>query len=627
MRPPLKYILRAIALYVALVLVMVLAKPLFVMAQTAEVRQALQPTDLLQVMWHGLPLDLATSGYLIAPVWLLLGLTIWLTKPLKGWRKLFKTYAVVVSAALALIFVGDACLYGFWHAKLDATVWTYLAQPQGALQSVSMGYALAAVLAVIVVGIAIYYVMSLSFVGKRTKSSAANMPQTLRTKVGLTAVWAVAGALMFLGIRGGVGKSTANVGMVYYSPNSFLNHAAVNPAFSLLSSTLKGNSFGNEAHYFDEAERQRRFNMLGYNTQSINTPSLLRTQRPNVLIIIMEGCGAEFVNAVNPSASANLMPNLNRLANEGVVFTNAYANSFRTDRGTICTLSGCPAFPDLSVMKMPTLCERQPSIARTLKRAGYTTSFLYGGDINFTNTHGYLQSTGYDRISGEEAFPASVRHTHDWGVTDRITFDTLYHRIMQQPTAQGARPWHMGFLTLASHEPWGVPYHRIAADEVGNAMAYLDDCIGHFMNRLRHTSQWQNLLIVLLPDHGINYKQTNDDAQPAKSHIPIIMTGGAIRAPRRIEVLCNQTDLAATLLGQLQLPHADFKMSRDVLSSTYTHPSAVHVWQEGIWYMDHTGHSVLNVLQKSAPLPASPSEQRRVNAAKTVLQTSYLSVK
>ena len=288
----------------------------------------------------------------------------------------------------------------------------------------------------------------------------------------------------------------------------------------------------------------------------------------------------------------------------------------------VCTLSGCPAFPDLSVMKLPALCDRLPSIASSLKRAGYTTSFLYGGDINFTNTHGYLQSTGYERINGEEAFPASVRHTHNWGVTDRITFDTLYQRIIRMPEHQ---PWHMGFLTLASHEPWGVPYNRLKHDPVANSMAYLDDCIGRFISRLRQTKAWEHTLIVFLPDHGISYPEGIQETDERRNHIPIIWTGGAISRHREIHTLCNQTDLAATLLGQLGITHRDFPLSRDVLSSTYTHPSAVHVWPEGISWKDATGFSALNILAKPAePIVEHPHHSpQRVQAVKAFLQTAY----
>ncbi len=566
---------------------------------------------LLSTWWHGLPLDITTAGYVTAPLWLLLGVSVWVNIP--RLRTVCTAYAAVLGTLLSIIWVSDACLYGFWGIRLDGTVWNYLDQPQGAMASVSTEYMLGAIVAVGLSATVAIWAM------RRV------LPRTLpasKHRAAESALWIVAGGLLFLGIRGGVGKSTANVGRAYYSDVQFLNHAAVNPVFSIASSLKRTRNYADECNFFKEDERQRLFAQLAYNTQSVGTDSLLCETRPNVLLILMEGCGGVFVHAVDSLADANVTPNLNRLASEGVVFTQCYANSFRTDRGTLCTLSGYPSFPDVSVMKLPSKCTRLPSIASALRKAGYTTEFLYGGDINFTNTNGYLLGTGYERTYSETSFPSSVRKTHDWGVTDRIVFDSLYSRIMRYPTG---RPWHLGVLTLASHEPWGVPYNRIKGDKVANTMAYLDDCIGRFIERFRKTPQWKNTLIVFLPDHGINYPEGISDADERRSHIPLIFSGGAVRKPRRIDVLCNQTDLAATLLAQLRLPHGEFRYSRDVLSRTYTHPSAVHSWSEGIYYKDRSGISVLNVLAKpvsvvrSAPAPSAFREE----AAKVFWQTAY----
>ena len=610
MKKPLR-LLALLGFYATMVLLFAVAKLCFVVAQPAAVRGEVSAAKLAQIVWHGLPLDLATAGYAAAPLWLLLGLSVWMH--IRGLQRVYRMYAALLAALLAVIAVADTCLYGFWGIKLDGTVWNYLSQPGGALASVSMSYALTVTLTTVVAGVAVYYVLR------------CIVPRQLPPcphRLWATGLWAVMGGLLFLGIRGGVGKSTANVGMAYWTERPFLNHASVNPAFSILASLQKSRNFEEEYNFFDEAERARLFSMLRFSTESVEPDTLLRTRRPNVLLVLMEGCGGTFVHAVDDKSDPNITPNLNRLAAEGVVFTECYANSFRTDRGTVCALSGFPAFPDVSVMKLPGKCGRLPSIAASLRRAGYSTEFLYGSDINFTNTNGYLLATGYERTFGETSFPASVRRTHDWGVTDAIAFDSLLVRINRYPTN---RPWHLGFLTLASHEPWQVPYHRIANDEKANAMAYLDDCIGRFTDRLRQSPQWDNTLVIFLPDHGIPYPEGLTETDERKSHIPMIWTGGAVREPRRVEVLCNQTDLPATLLGQLGLPHDDFRFSRDVLSRNYTHPSALHAWSEGIYYKDKTGITVLNLLTqpvgtfREAPQPS----QRRTNAAKAFLQTAY----
>lgn len=564
--------------------------------------------------WHGLPLDIATACYILALVWLFIGINVWVK--VGHAKTIGKIYAGLLATVLSLIWVADACLYGFWGIRLDGTVWNYLDSPSGVLQSVSILYLTTVGILIIVLAWGTY-----SILWRMMPTLARRLPLK-RQRITATIIWVMTGGLIFLGIRGGVGKSTANVGRAYFSDVQFLNHTAVNPVFSIFSSMQRSRRYSEEFDSYPEDERDRIFSSLGYSTESIGTDTLLTTSRPNVLVILMEGCGGTFVHAVDSLSDPNITPNLNRLAEEGVVFTQCYANSFRTDRGTVCTFSGYPSFPDVSVMKCASKCTHLPSIASSLKSAGYTTEFLYGGDINFTNTNGYLLGTGYERTTGDTGFPLAVRHTHDWGVTDRITFDSLYQRIIHHDTS---RPWHIGFLTLASHEPWGVPYQRIPHDKVANTMAYLDDCIGRFIGRLRRTPQWSNTLIVMLPDHGIGYPEGISADDERRSHIPVIWTGGAVKQARKVNQICNQTDLAATLLGQLALPHHQFRFSRDVLSRTYTHPSAVHVWSEGIFYKDDSGISVLNVrsmppqVMRSAPC-TSP---RREAAAKAYLQTIY----
>lgn len=597
--------------YLAAVLLFMAAKPCFVLAQSAEKRAGFVWSEMPSILWHGLPLDLATAGYASVPLWLLLGATLWARVP--HLRALYRTYTGIAAIVLALVFVGDACLYNFWGTKLDGTVWAYLAQPKGVFASLTPTYAIGAFAAITLV--------ALLFGGVFARTAPKSLPKPSRRLL-RTAGWLLTGGILFVAIRGGVGKGTANVGMAYYCDKPFCNHAAANPAFSLFSSIGKNKDYAKEYDYFKEDERKALFDSLAFSTQSVESEQLLNTPRPNVLIVIMEGCCGTFVHAVDSLASPAVTPNLNRLAREGVLFSRCYANSFRTDRGTLSILSGYPAFPGVSVMKKEALCAKLPSIARTLSRAGYSTEFLYGGDIKFTNTNGYLLATGYERTYGDTSFSADERRTHSWGVTDRITFDRLFEMVTRYPAN---RPWHLGFLTLASHEPWKVPYDRIKGDEKANAMAYLDDCVGKFVTRLRQTPQWDNTLIVLLPDHGIEYPDGLPHSDTRRAHIPMIWTGGAVKGSKVVDKTLNQSDLAATLLGQMGLPHADFRFSRDVLSRTYTRPSAADVYPDLILWKDSTGETVIDLtarperVLRDTPAPSAA----RQRAARAYLQTIH----
>ncbi len=622
--PRLQFLLKY---YLTLVGIFILSKPLFMLAGEGG-----GLGDYLSVMWYGLPLDLATTGYLSAVPWLVLMVSVWVKIP--RLRMGYKVYCGIVALLLSLILLANIGLYEYWGIPLDAIVFVYLDSPANALASVSVGFLIVMLLAWMVLGTGIYWCLARLYPKgwalKQMEEDVSSrddyklFPRLLISRPVRTFYFLITGGLLFLGIRGGVGKSTANPGMVYFSTNQYLNHAAVNPAFNLLYTWMRTEDYAEIHNFFPEEKRAEIFARLGYNTKSENIPQLLTSQRPNILIILMEGCGGTFVNAVDSQADASVTPNINALAREGVFFSNCYANSFRTDRGVVCTLSGYPAFPGSreTVMRMPAKWNHLPSIAKTLRRAGYATEFLYGGDVDFTNTRGYLIATGYERAYGDKDFPASARGTHNWGVTDHIAFDRLFEMIKAYPTD---KPWHTTFLTLSSHEPWEVPYDRIKDDKKANSMAYLDDCVGKFIGRFRQMPQWKNTLVVLVPDHGVEYPAGMGESNSRRSHIPVIWTGGVVEKPYVVEALCNQTDLAATLLGQLALPHDDFRFSRDVLSSTYVYPSAVHMWIGGFFFKDNTGLTSISLATDPQTITGATTNptQTRLDNANAFLQTAY----
>lgn len=583
--------LRYLALFFAILLTFfLLGKIVFMLYNSNE--GSFTVVNILSVLWHGLPLDLSTVSYLTIFPWLLCLLSTLPTSNIGPYLSTAtKYYSLLISPLLALIIVADTVLYKFWQFKLDATIFNYIDSPTEAIASVSLSFVLLALLATGL--LTVLLVLSLRRVWR--------MPlHPITDKVRSLCILVVIGGVMFLLIRGGVGRSTMNVGRVYYSSNQFLNHSAVNPAFSLLSSSLKVQKFDKLYRFYDPVTCDSLFARLQFSTESLSPDTLLTTRRPDIVMIVMEGCGSVFMDR-------HFTPNLNRLAEEGVFFSRCYANSFRTDRGLVSTLSGYPAFPDISVMKLPEKSRSLPSIASSLAANGYSTQFLYGGDINFTNTKSYLLSTGFLSARGYDSFPLSVRRTHSWGVQDHITLDTLYNIIMRnenlgirnesnggQATPHSSSLMHnfTACLTLSSHEDWQVPYSRIKGDNIANSMAYLDHCIGQLVSRLKDSPVWKDLLLIILPDHGINYPIGITEADLELSHIPVIWTGGAVREPRRINTICNQSDLAATLLGQLGIEHKTFTFSRDVLSRTYTYPNAIHTFSSGVTFIDSTGYVI-----------------------------------
>lgn len=563
--------------------------------------------DVWQVIWHGLSLDLSTSLYLLAVPFLLTIVSVWVKVP----RRLFYGYNAIIGLAMALAFVADTSLYPFWGFKLDASCMQYLDTPTEAMASVSAGY-------LVLRGVAIVALAALVF-GLYGKMENSERGGRLGLRLIETLLYLLLIPVIIIGIRGGLDESTTNVGQVYYSQNQFLNHSAVNPVFSFLSSMEKTATYVPDYQFMDDEACEQLVDSL-YPTESIHVDTLLNTCRPNVVVILMESCGAIFTGL---EGRADVMPRLEQLMQEGVSFDSCYANSWRTDRGTVCTYSGYPSFPVSSVMKMPSKSRLLPGLAKSLTAEGYATSYFYGGDINFTNMRSYLIGTGFQQLTWKKDFTADEQQSAEWGVRDDIMFSAVSRQIADYDAKQ--QPFFIGFSTLSSHEPWDVPVKKFD-DEVLNAFYYLDHCIGTFVDALRQTPSWENLLVVLLPDHGIDYKEVGAE-DPRHDHIPMVWTGGAVKAPRRIKSVCNQTDLPATLLGQMNMSHADYRYSRDVMSSNYTHRVAVHTYNNGIIMVDSRGRVMFDLTSNRMIQGEGPDAERLIHIGKAVLQSAAKDLK
>ncbi|GAB6395346.1 MAG: LTA synthase family protein/sulfatase/alkaline phosphatase family protein [Bacteroidales bacterium] len=568
-------------------------------------------TDWMQVIGHGLKLDCTTAGYVTVIPFLCTLLSVW-TPAKIDFRKLLRYYFAAAAFLVAAAFAADLAIYAFWGFRLDATVLFYIQFPSEAMSSISFR------LFVLQSLVFLFYSAGIFFWFNRfVVPLFPNKP--VKRRLMATVVFLLLGGILFIPVRGGITTSTANVGMVYFSDRQFLNHAAINPAFSLFASLFKQQDFASQFDFFPEEERDTIFRSLFPPEGKEGNPAveLLNTRRPNILLIILESFSANAIKALE--GAPGVTPHMNKLCEEGVLFTNVYANSFRTDRGLVALLNGYLAQPTTSIMKYPAKSQTLPSLSKSLIAEGYTAEMLYGGDINFTNMQSYFYSSGYSRIVSDNHFPVSSR-LNKWGVNDDITFDYLYNSIMEKTPGE---QWMSTFLTLSSHEPFEVPYRRLAHPYL-NSVAFTDSCLGLFIDRLRkEPGMWKNLLVIITADHGYRYPGNLQEYEPARYRIPVLWVGGAVKRPAKIATLGAQTDLAATLLGQLHILHKDFIFSKDLLSP-HQPAFAFYTFSNGFGFADSSGVSVFDN-DSRLPLIENPKESsaERINKGKALLQTLY----
>lgn len=602
-----------LATFVATVVVMAVQKPVFMAWYAVEAAGA-GVGGWLAVLWHGLSLDLTVAGYVTALPLLVTLVSLWVRLSERLWRGILTGYFVLVAVLTAVIFAVDVALYEHWGFRLDSTILIYLADPKEAMASVDFWLGVRQTL------LAAVYAGLMIWLYRRVARLFDGEPVGWRAAAAGSLALVLLAGCDFLAIRGGLGASTANVSKVYFSSTMFLNHAAVNPVFSFLSSLGDHNvDYASEYPYFEESERAARFEALRGNGPAAapTAERVLTTDRPNVVLVILESFARTVMDETVDGEA--VMPNMQRWKHEGIWFENFFANSYRTDRGEVAIMSGFPAQTRMSIMKLPTKSHNLPSVARSLAAAGYATSFSYGGDLNFTNQSSYMYATGWQELVWQKDLHFDAQPS-DWGYDDALMCDWFADRVISLDAAGG--PFLAGLLTLSSHKPFDVPYSKFD-DPVLNAMAFSDDCVGRMLDRLKASPAWKNLLVVLVADHGYPYPRTLTYNEPLRHRIPMIWTGGAVAAPRVVTTYASQIDLAATLLGQLGVSHADFDYSKDIFAPAPPRKFAYYTFNDGFGVVDSLGAAVWDETGRQVVMATNPD---LLDVGRTMLQTTYTDI-
>jgi phosphoglycerol transferase MdoB-like AlkP superfamily enzyme len=283
--------------------------------------------------------------------------------------------------------------------------------------------------------------------------------------------------------------------------------------------------------------------------------------RMNVVVLSEESFGAEFVGAYGDGRG--LTPEFDALARDGVLFTRTYASGTRTVRGLEAMSASLPPIPGDSVVKR-TGNAAVVTWGEIMQQLGYHTSFLYGGYGYFDNMNAYFSANGF-AVSDRGDIP-SPTFANIWGVADE---DLFRHAIDYfDARAQEGAPFFSIVMTTSNHKPYTFPAGIPGVPESGGGreagIRYADFAIGQFFREARKHDWFKDTLFVVMADHGA---RVYGAAQiPLYSYeIPFLVLAPGRLAPRRVDALTAQIDLAPTVLGVLGLPYEAPFFGRDVL--------------------------------------------------------------
>ena len=254
----------------------------------------------------------------------------------------------------------------------------------------------------------------------------------------------------------------------------------------------------------------------------------------NVIVI-----HAESMMTQNMTLSFNnkeLTPNLNKLASEGLFFSNYYPQvSVGTSSDTEFTFNTSLLPASTGTVFVNYWDRTYEAIPNILKQKGYYTASMHANNGSFWNRNVMHKTLGYDKLYARDTYDYSNEdEIIGMGLSDKEFFRQSVEKIKK--ISEENNNYYLTLITLSNHTPWDdedkygdytVDYKYTETDENGNTVEkslpymegtdlgryfksvhYADEAIGEFINELDASGLLDNTVIVVYGDH---------DAKIAKS--------------------------------------------------------------------------------------------------------------
>jgi phosphoglycerol transferase MdoB-like AlkP superfamily enzyme len=544
--------------------------------------------EIFGVFYQSLRLDLATAAFLsFIPilVWLF-----WSYVRTKAARHIFTSVFFVEIILVSLIHSGEINVYHEWNHKLTSRVFMHLGNPDEVFRTAEWASQLLFFFLVIL-EIAFGWVVFRWF-----KFKAID----LEKKWIILPAGLVYTAVCFVFARGGIQQIPINVDSAYFSKNSRVNDLSINSTYYFANSYLlfKRNDLEN---HLPKLELQKALTIANglYTFERNHNNYILEDSKPNVVFVIMESWSASTVGCM--SETKGITPNFDRLASEGFLFQNIYATNTTSEIGNTSIFSGYPALPEIAISLEPEKNRKLPSINQVLKKSGYSSHYLFSGDLKYGNIQGYLTEHEFDELADEKDFPSNL-------TKGKLNYydEDLYDLFLKKINNSKEPFMHCAF-TGSTHSPFDYPKRpgwekwKGAESAYMNSVYYADQAIGNFIEKAKKQAWYKNTIFVFVADHGHHSHTISSPNQSLFFRIPMLIFGEPLKQEFRgkeCKTIGSQSDISATLLHQLRYNSSQFKFSKDLLS-TDVQSFAFHATIRGYGFISEKGSFVYNLDAKN----------------------------
>jgi phosphoglycerol transferase MdoB-like AlkP superfamily enzyme len=530
------------------------------------------PRRAVPIFAVGLLYDIAALAYVVAPFALAA-----LLLPDRAWGR--RAHAVIASVLVALglfamlfTMVAEGLFWNEFSSRFNFIAVDYLVYTREALGNISQSYPVVPMLcAVAALSLALFWALHRPL-WRAAIAPAGTLPQRLVASVVLLLLPAVS----FFIVGDAPREALSTTPMRELASNGYYE----------LFRAFRNNDLDYHTFYVTmperEARREMREEFAEAQTTAVFTQgdeSLTRKitatgpeRQMHVVLVTMESLGADYLESYG--GRKGLTPNLDRLAAEGLKFTQLYATGTRTVRGLEAISLSIPPTPGHAVLKRKNNKGFQ-TLGGVLKENGYDPVFLYGGYSYFDNMQDFFGGNGYAVVDRTSLAKSDISHETIWGVADEDLFKMVLREM--DARAGAGRKVFAHIMTTSNHRPFTYPSGRVdikSGSGREGAVKYSDWAIGNFIEQAATRPWFKDTLFVFVADHT-SHARGRTDLPPENYRIPLIFYAPAAFAPQTIDYVSSQIDVGPTILALLNVSYTSNFFGQDILTEGQHHQRAL----------------------------------------------------
>lgn len=545
--------------------------------------------DWILSFFYSIRLDVATGGFLsVLP---LLFIAIYLVKPSKITRRIFIAVILVEAVVCSLIHAGEINAYPEWNHKLTSRVFTHLSNPDEVFRtadySMTIWFTIYAILEVV------FSWKMIQVLFKRDKFKSAQK-LVVKIPVAIFSFCCVAFLSLFLA-RGGWQQIPINIDSAYFSNQHVANDLAINSTYY----------FGNSYLLYNRSEIDESIPKVDpkiaksivedyYNYPREHDVRIFSNNRPNIVFVILESWAAEAIGCLGETKGAT--PNFDALSKEGLLFTKMYSTSSTSEIGNSSIFSGNPAIPEISVSLQPEKHRKLRAINQDLQNWGYSSGYIFSGDLKYGNIGGYFMDHGFQDVKDENDFPSGFER-------GKLNYyDEALYELFLDRLNKAKEPFLQCAFTGSTHSPYDHPKGpgqnwKGVEGAFMNSVVYADECINDFVKACKKQDWFDNTIFIFVADHGHASPAAQSPHLNAFYRIPMLIWGNPLKEEYRgfkVDKVGSQADIAATLMNQLDGDVTPYKWSKDLLNPNVPE-FALHTVIGGYGWVTNKGSMVYSM--------------------------------